>query len=72
MSKDNSGRDDSRFRQVDSFHNYANVDHARTYRFTRSEEAMAVDTDLVDEQQAQLQRDGYIILHEMVSQQQLD
>ncbi|MEM8662154.1 MAG: phytanoyl-CoA dioxygenase family protein [Pseudomonadota bacterium] len=72
MSKDNSGRDDSRFRQVDSFDDYANVDLARTYRFTRSEEAMAVDTDLVDEQQAQLQRDGYIILHEMVSQQQLD
>jgi hypothetical protein len=72
MSKQSSGRDDPRFRQVDRFDQYANVDLARTYGFTRSEEAQTVDRDLVDAQQEQLLRDGFIILQDMVPGETLD
>ena len=72
MSNQNSGRDDPRFRQVDRFDQYSNVDLARTHGFTRSEEAMAMDQDMVNEQQEELHREGYIILQDMVSQEVLD
>ena len=72
MSKQVSGRDDPRFRQIDSFDQYGNVDLARTHGFTQSEEAAAVDSSLVDAQQEQLMRDGYIILRNLVSQETLD
>jgi len=72
MSKQVTGREDKRFLQVDSFDQYADVDLARTHGFTRSEEAMAIDPALVDAQQEQLLRDGYIILEDMVSPEILD
>ena len=67
MSEQSSGRDDPRFRQVDRFDQYADVDLARTYGFTRSEEAQAVDSKLLDAQQEVLLRDGYIILEDIVA-----
>ena len=71
MSKPMSGRDDPQFRQVDNFDNYSNVDLARTYGFTRSEEAMAMDPEIVAAQQEQLLHDGYIIMHDMITLEQL-
>ncbi|MEM8499705.1 MAG: phytanoyl-CoA dioxygenase family protein [Pseudomonadota bacterium] len=71
MTKKASGRDDPRFRQIDSFQDYANIDLARTHGFTSSVEANAVDSALVDEQQTQLHRDGYIILTDLVSDEQM-
>lgn len=72
MSRKISGRDDPHFRQVDSFDQYAGADLARTYGITRSEEAQAVDKNIVDAQQEQLLRDGFIILHDLVSKETLD
>ncbi len=66
MSKPASGRDDPRFKQVDDSQAYLATDLARTYGFTHSEEAAALDQDMVDEQHARLLRDGYIILEDMV------
>ncbi len=66
MSASKSGRDDPRFRQIDSFDQYLGTDLARTHGFTRSEEAAGLDPALVQAQHDQLMRDGYIILHDMV------
>ncbi len=72
MSKVASGRDDPRFKQVDDSQAYLGTDLARTYGFTRSEEAAALDQDRVDEQHAQWLRDGDIILEDMVPAETLD
>lgn len=72
MNKPDSGRNDPRFAQVDDSQSYMGRDLARTYGFTRSEEAAAIDQDMVDEQHAQLMRDGYIILEGVVPQEALD
>jgi hypothetical protein len=72
MADRQSGRDDPRFRQVDDSRAYLATDLARTYGFTRSEEAAALDQDMVDEQHAQLLRDGYIILDDMLPNETLD
>ncbi len=72
MSKLSSGRDDPRFTQVDDAQAYLGTDLARTYGFTRSAEADALDQDMVDEQHAQLMRDGYIILRDVASPEMLD
>lgn len=72
MNEQRSGRDDPRFKQVDSAGEYMGGDLARTYGFTRSAEADALDQDMVDEQHARLMRDGYIILEDMVPRETLD
>ncbi|PLW68463.1 phytanoyl-CoA dioxygenase family protein [Pseudohalioglobus lutimaris] len=66
MSESKSGRDDPRFRQIDSFDQYLGTDLARTHGFTRSEQAAGLDPALVQSQHEQLMRDGYIILQDMV------
>ncbi len=71
MSNTTSGRNDWRFRQVDSMGDYFQADLARTHPATRSETALAVDQALVDAQQDILLRDGYIILEDMVTQEQM-
>ncbi len=71
MSGQDNGRDDPRFRLINSFDDYANVDLARTYGFTRSEEAMAIDPILVDQLLEELLAVGYLILPDMVSAEQL-
>ena len=72
MSKHASGRDDPRFTQVDDAQAYLATDLARTYGFTHSAEAAAVDQDMVDEQHAALMRDGYIILRDLVPPETLE
>ena len=72
MADQPSGRDDPRFAQVDDSQTYLGTDLARTFGFTRSEEAAAMDQDMVDEQHARLMRDGYIILENLVTQETLD
>ncbi|MEP5566606.1 MAG: phytanoyl-CoA dioxygenase family protein [Halioglobus sp.] len=67
MTKQSSGRDDPRFRQIDSFEQYVGVDLARTHGFTRSEEAVGLDSDLVQLQHEQLMRDGYLIVNDIAS-----
>lgn len=71
MSNSTSGRDDARFQRVKSFDDYAGSDLARTFGFTRSEEAQAIDRELVDEQQKILHRDGFIILENLMSADEL-
>ncbi len=66
MSKQPSGRDDPRFRQIDSFDQYLGTDLARTHGFTSSEEAAGLDPEMVQFQHDRLMRDGYIILHDVV------
>lgn len=72
MSRQVSGRDDPRFRQINSYGDYMGVDLARTHGFTRSEEAAGLDPDMVSEQHEALLRDGYIIIDGLVSQDTLD
>ena len=66
-----SGRADPRFREIASGQDYLNTDLARTHGFTRSEAAAAIDPALIDEQQASLLADGFIILRDLVSEAQL-
>lgn len=72
MSKHTSGRDDPRFTPVQDATSYLGADLARTYGFTYSEEAAAVDQAMLDEQHEALMRDGYIILQDLVSPATLD
>lgn len=72
MRKHASGRDDPRFTQVDDAQAYLSSDLARTYGFTYSEEAAAIDRGTLDEQHAALMRDGYIILENLVSPETLE
>jgi len=71
MSKLESGRDDPRFRQINSMEEYVAVDLARTHQATRSERAAGVDQGLVDAQHEQLMRDGYIIIENAVTVEQV-
>ena len=70
-SGNGSGRDDPRFRQIDSGAEYLGQDLARTHGFTRSAAAAAIDPALVDAQQAQLLEQGFIILDNLVSAAQV-
>ena len=72
MNNTDSGRDDARFAEVADSTSYMATDLARTYGFTHSEEAAALDQDMIDEQHAQLLRDGYIILEDVVPAETLD
>lgn len=72
MKKQRSGRDDPRFRQIDSLADYVGADLARTHGFTRSEEAAGLDPELVETQHRQLLRDGFIILPDMASPEQIE
>lgn len=67
-----SGRDDPRFKQLKSYEELGSEDFARTHGFTVSEEAQAIDPDLVEAQQKELLENGYLILENMVSNEQLD
>ncbi len=66
MSAQGSGRDDPRFRQIDSIDDYMGQDLARTHGFTARGEQAGVDPETFEAQHAQLLRDGYVILHDMV------
>lgn len=66
-----SGRDDPRFRQFDDFRDYGTQDLARTHTFTSSAAAARVDEALVDAQHEVLLRDGYVIIEELMSGDEL-
>jgi ectoine hydroxylase-related dioxygenase (phytanoyl-CoA dioxygenase family) len=72
MSKKVSGRDDPRFRQIDSVDDYLGTDIARTHGFTRSDGTAGIDPQLLDEQHEKLLRDGYVIIENLVPQAALD
>jgi ectoine hydroxylase-related dioxygenase (phytanoyl-CoA dioxygenase family) len=72
MNSKQSGRDDARFRQIDSMDDYFGKDLARTHGFTHSAEAAAIDPQLIGREHEQLMRDGYIILEGIVDEAQLD
>ncbi|QFU77155.1 phytanoyl-CoA dioxygenase family protein [Halioglobus maricola] len=72
MSNEESGRDDPRFRQIDSIDQYVGKDLAGTHGFTRPDEADAVDSEIIDCEHGQLMRDGYLILRDLVSLAELE
>lgn len=72
MSPQKSGRDDPRFRQIDTIDDYMGVDLARTHGFTASEIPAGVDPAQFEAQHRQLLRDGFVILHDMVEPALLD
>ncbi|MFK7828253.1 MAG: phytanoyl-CoA dioxygenase family protein [Congregibacter sp.] len=62
-----SGRDDPRFRQVNDFRDYADVDLARTHSFTASTASSQVDQTAFSAQHEALQHDGYVIIENLMS-----
>lgn len=72
MTTDKSGRDDPRFRQFDSFRDYANVDLARTHTFTESAGVSDLDPDVLQAQHSALLNDGFVIIENLVSGAQLE
>lgn len=72
MSQQGSGRDDPRFRQIDSFDQYLGKDLARTHGFTQSNEVAGLDPDQLAQEHDQLMRDGFIILQGLATAGQLD
>lgn len=62
-----SGRDDPRFRQFTDFRDYAEGDLARTHSFTASNAAAQFDPEILARQHAALLRDGYVIIENLMS-----
>jgi len=71
MSGSNSGRDNPRFKEVKTYHDIGSVAEAGRYTSTVSDEVQSIDANLVDAQQAQLLRDGYLILEGIVTDEQM-
>lgn len=69
--KQPSGRDDARFKQVNDFSDYANVDLARTHTFSQSDALAQIDKTLWKREHAQLLRDGYVIIEELMDADEL-
>ena len=72
MSKLASGRDDPRFREINSIQDYMGQDLAGTHGFTRDEAAAGLDPDMVNAQHERLLRDGYLIIEKLISDEVLD
>lgn len=70
-STQKSGRDDPRFRQFESFEDYATGDLARTHRFTESTGVTAIDPDVLEAQRSALLTDGFVIIENLVDEEQL-
>lgn len=71
MSAQDSGRDDPRFRQIESIGEYLGSDLARTHGITKREQAAGLDPDQIQREHDQLMHDGYIILHGLISADEL-
>lgn len=71
MADTRSGRDDPRFRQINSFRDYFDVDLARTHSFSQSGAAASVDNELLESQHAALLRDGFLVIKDLVGAEQL-
>ncbi|MEM7360225.1 MAG: phytanoyl-CoA dioxygenase family protein [Pseudomonadota bacterium] len=72
MNQKQSGRNNPNFKQIDSYADFLKHDLAQTHGFTHSEAAEQIDPELLNAQRQQLLEDGYIILHDMVSSEQLE
>jgi hypothetical protein len=72
MSAKTSGRDDPRFRQINTIDEYMGVDLARTHGFTAHEDPVGVDPTRFEAQHQQLLRDGFVILDDVVEPALLD
>ncbi|EED31605.1 phytanoyl-CoA dioxygenase (PhyH) family protein [gamma proteobacterium NOR5-3] len=72
MTDGPSGRDDPRFRQINSFRDYFDVDLARTHTFTESAAAAKIDPEILESQHTALLRDGFVIIEDLVSPSQLE
>ncbi|WOJ92079.1 phytanoyl-CoA dioxygenase family protein [Congregibacter variabilis] len=72
MANGPSGRDDPRFRQIDSFRDYFDVDLARTHTFTDSAAAAKIDPTILESQHRALLRDGFVIIEDLVNPSQLE
>ncbi|GAB5415540.1 MAG: phytanoyl-CoA dioxygenase family protein [Congregibacter sp.] len=66
-----SGRDDPRFKQINDFSDYANVDLARTHSFSHSDALAHVDEAVWEAEHEQLLRDGYVIIEGLMSEAEL-
>lgn len=67
-----SGRDDPRFREINSFEDYLGVDIAGTHGFTHRDADIGVDQQTLEQQHEALLRDGYIIIENLVDRDVLD
>lgn len=72
MADGPSGRDDPRFRQINSFRDYFDVDLARTHTFTDSAATAKIDPAALESQHQALLRDGFVIIEDLVSASQLE
>ncbi|MFT4768060.1 MAG: hypothetical protein ACI8RN_001191 [Glaciecola sp.] len=72
MADGSSGRDDPRFRQINSFKDYFDVDLARTHTFTQRASAAKIDPGALESQHQSLLRDGFVIIENLVSPSQLE
>ena len=71
MSYQRSGRDDPRFREIQSVNDYYSVDLARTHSFIEAADS-GIDAQQLQAEHEQLMRDGYIILENVASPEQLE
>lgn len=72
MTNNTSGRADPEFREIDNVVDYYATDLARTYGFTESGAAAMVDTDQLEAQHKVLLEQGYVIIENLVTQEELD
>ena len=72
MSEPVSGRNDPRFREINSMDDYFAVDLARKHRITRSEAAAAMDPAIIDAQHSELMKNGYVIIDRLMPREALD
>ena len=72
MNKKEPGRQNRHFKQFDNYSDFLGSDLAGTHGFTRSQAALEIETEIIDAQREQLLSDGYVILHELVSESVLE
>ncbi len=72
MTRSTDGKGGREFLDIPDFQQYVQSDVAGTFSQTQSDAARAVDSKLVDAQRKQLLQDGFVILKDIVTQEQLD
>lgn len=72
MNDPTTGRNDPRFREIDSVTQYMDRDLARTHGFTRRTAEADVDPAQFEAQHQTLLRDGYVILHDLIDPKALE
>ena len=72
MQTKKSGRDNPRFQEVKTYHQIGDVAEHGKHKSTVSEAAHQFDQDQISQEHEVLMRDGYIILNDVVSPEQMD